>query len=160
MPWLSIGTKSLNESTCSKEGRDAAHLLSATVCRVIFFRPLLFSSYICKRSRPILNSLKQSCGKWDIIWDIGIRVLLNSTTDNKGERGETISLYILSSEIFLLHNDDRANIYAALPLAWKQLIGFKCPHLFWRLMWYKLQQKTSPKFINNDLEMAAHFIVA
>lgn len=144
---MSIGTQSLNESTCSKEGRDAAHLLSATVCRVIFFRPLLFSSYICKRSHPILNSPKQSWGKWAIIWDIGIREVLNSTTDNKGERGETISLYIVSSEIYLLHNDDRANIYAALPLAWKQPIDFKFAHLFWRLMWYKQQEKHPPNLL-------------
>lgn len=39
--------------------------------------------------------------------------------------GENMSLYIVSSEMYLLHNDDRANIYAALPLAWKQPIGFK-----------------------------------
>lgn len=55
---------------------------------MLLYTSLFSLFYTCKEFCLILNSPTQSCVLREIIWDSGIRPVLNSPTDNKGKRGE------------------------------------------------------------------------
>lgn len=61
----------------------------------------LFSPFnTCQQLRLVLNSPRFSCVKRDIIWDIGIFKVLNSSADNEGEWSENKN----GGEYFLVYS--------------------------------------------------------
>lgn len=88
------------------------------------FHPVLFLPFItCKWFRPIFNLARKSCVEREIIWDVGLRPVLNSSFGSEGERGENKTW----ANIFLctVIKKNITHLFDSWPIKWPRNYTYK-----------------------------------
>lgn len=113
---------------------------------------VIFDVYTCKHFRPVMNS-PEHISTIVVIWDIGIRLVLNLPSNNQGERNENkteanVSLYTvvtLKRNYSLVYTNKRYMYKWELNIALSPLLFVKCWFFWWEfffLPWWNIQSWT------------------